>query len=353
MVARNTTNAIDNKMPETALRNLPAANRAGNTRWGRLIFAFFLNAACALFLAENTPAAQGDALTLVRIGYQKYGSLNVVKTQGTFDQKLAQEGIKTQWIQFQAGPQLLEGMNVGSIDIGHSGEAPPIFAQAAGTPFVYIGSQPPYPVGEAILVPKNSPIKTVAELKGKKIALNKGSNVHYLLVKALEKAGLKYQDIQPAFLPPADARAAFDGGKIDAWAIWDPFLTVAQAATEARVLTDGEGIVANREFFFATRKLAETHPEIIQALNDAIDRAAAWTKEKPAEVAAYLSRDVGVDPHLLEVITRRQPWGFQPVDSAVLADQQSIADTFFRLGLIPKQIDVTEAVAKNTVAKAH
>jgi sulfonate transport system substrate-binding protein len=353
MVAGNTTNTIDNKMPDTALRNLPAATKAGNTPWVPLIFAFFFNAACTLFLAENTPAAQGDALTLVRIGYQKYGSLNVVKAQGTFDQKLAQGGIKTQWIQFQAGPQLLEGMNVGSIDIGHSGEAPPIFAQAAGTPFVYIGSQPPYPVGEAILVPKNSPIKTVADLKGKKIALNKGSNVHYLLVKALEKAGLKYQGVQLAFLPPADARAAFDGGKIDAWAIWDPFLTVAQAATEARVLTDGEGIVANREFFFATRKFAETHPEIIQALNDAIDRAAAWTKEKPAEVAAYLSRDVGVDPHLLEVITRRQPWGFRPVDSAVLADQQSIADTFFQLGLIPKQIDVTEAVAKNTVAKAH
>jgi sulfonate transport system substrate-binding protein len=353
MVARNTTNTIDNTMPAATLRHLPAAIQAGNTHWARLFFAVFLNAACAIFLAENTPAAQGDALTLVRIGYQKYGSLNVVKAQGTFDQKLAQEGTKTQWIQFQAGPQLLEGMNVGSIDIGHSGEAPPIFAQAAGTPFVYIGSQPPYPVGEAILVPKNSPIKTVADLKGKKIALNKGSNVHYLLVKALEKAGLKYQDIQPAFLPPADARAAFDGGKIDAWAIWDPFLTVAQAATEARVLTDGEGIVTNREFFFATRKFAETHPEIIQALNDAIDRAAAWTKEKPAEVAAYLSRDVGVDPHLLEVITRRQPWGFRTVDSAVLADQQSIADTFFQLGLIPKQIDVSEAVAKNTVAKAH
>jgi sulfonate transport system substrate-binding protein len=340
-------------MPAAALRNLPAATRAGNTLWVRMFFAFFLNAACAIFLPENAPAAQGDVLTLVRIGYQKYGSLNVVKAQGTFEQKLAQGGIKIQWIQFQAGPQLLEGMNVGSIDIGHSGEAPPIFAQAAGTPFVYIGSQPPYPVGEAILVPKNSPIKTVADLKGKKIALNKGSNVHYLLVKALEKAGLKYQDIQPAFLPPPDARAAFDGGKIDAWAIWDPFLTVAQAAREARVLTDGEGIVANREFFFATRKFAETHPEIIQALNDAIDRAAAWTKEKPAEVAVYLSRDVGVDPHLLEMITRRQPWGFRPIDSAVLADQQSIADTFFQLGLIPKQIEVTEAVAKNTVAKAH
>ena len=333
-------------MPNTTLK--PNARSSFNRRF---LFALFLLAASPLLFAPDTPAAEGDALRLVRIGYQKYGSLNVVKAQGTFDQELAQRGIKIQWTQFPAGPQLLEGVNVGSIDIGHSGEAPPIFAQAAGTPFVYIGSQAPYPVGEAILVPKNSPIKTVADLKGKKIALNKGSNVHYLLLKALEKAGLKYQDVQLAFLPPADARAAFDGGKIDAWAIWDPFLTVAQAATDARVLTDGQGIVANREFFFATRKFAETHPEIIQALTGAIDRAAAWTKEKPAEVAAYLSHDVGVDEKLLEVITRRQPWGFHPIDAAVLADQQAIADAFLQLGLIPKRIEVSEATAKNTVAK--
>jgi sulfonate transport system substrate-binding protein len=316
----------------------------------QLIFALVVPAAL-IFFATNSPAADNDALSLVRIGYQKYGSLNVVKAQGTFDRELAQRGLKVQWTQFPAGPQLLEGMNVGSIDIGHAGEAPPIFAQAAGTPFVYLGSQPPYPVGEAILVPKNSPIKTLADLKGKRIALNKGSNVHYLLLKVLEKAGLKYQDVQVAFLPPADARAAFDGGKVDAWAIWDPFLTVGQAATEARILSDGEGLVANREFFFATRRFAEAHPEIIQALTSAIDRAAAWAKEKPAEVAAYLARDVGVDAKLLEVITRRQPWGFHPIDAAVLADQQAIADAFFQLGLIPKRIEVTEATAKNAVAK--
>jgi sulfonate transport system substrate-binding protein len=317
----------------------------------RLIFALVVPAALTLFFAINSPAAENDALSLVRIGYQKYGSLNVVKAQGTFERELAERGIKIKWTQFPAGPQLLEGVNVGSIDIGHSGEAPPIFAQAAGTPFVYLGSQPPYPVGEAILVPKNSAIKTVADLKGKKIALNKGANVHYLLLKALEKAGLKYQDVQVAFLPPSDARAAFDGGKVDAWAIWDPYLTVAQAATEARILTDGEGLVANREFFFATRQFAEAHPDIIQALTSAIDRAGTWAKEKPAEVATYLARDVGVDEKLLEVITRRQPWGFHPIDAAVLADQQAIADAFFQLGLIPKKIEVTEATAKNVVAK--
>jgi sulfonate transport system substrate-binding protein len=315
------------------------------------IFALFLATALILFVGRSSDAAENDALSLVRIGYQKYGSLNVVKAQGTFDRELAQRGIKVQWTQFPAGPQLLEGMNVGSIDIGHSGEAPPIFAQAAGTPFVYLGSQPPYPVGEAILVPKNSPIRTAADLKGKKIALNKGANVHYLLLKVLEKADLKYKDVQLAFLPPSDARAAFDGGKVDAWAIWDPFLTVAQAATEARILTDGEGLVANREFFFAARKFAEAHPEIIQALTGAIDRAGAWAKEKPEEVATYLARDVGVDEKLLEVIIRRQPWGFHPIDAGVLADQQAIADAFFQLSLIPKRIEVTEATAKNAVAK--
>jgi sulfonate transport system substrate-binding protein len=336
--------------PERLSSNCSLVGRALR---GSQTFALILPTLIALCFAQASPAAEADALTLVRIGYQKYGSLNVVKAEGTFDQAMAQRGIKVHWTQFPAGPQLLEGVNVGSIDIGHSGEAPPIFAEAAGTPFVYLGSQPPYPVGEAILVPKDSPIRTIADLKGKKIALNKGSNVHYLLLKALEKAGLKYQEVQTVFLPPADARAAFDGRKIDAWAIWDPFLTVAQAATDARVLTDGEGLVANREFFFATRKFAETHAEIIQALTTAIDRAAAWAKEKPAEVAAYLARDVGVDPQILEVITRRQPWGFHSIDAAVLADQQSIADAFFQLGLIPKKIDVTEAVVKNTVAKTN
>jgi sulfonate transport system substrate-binding protein len=344
---------MSNLTIEAPVRLSSNCSLVGGAPRGSQIFALILPTLIALCFAQASPGAEADALTLVRIGYQKYGSLNVVKAEGTFDQAMAQRGIKVHWTQFPAGPQLLEGVNVGSIDIGHSGEAPPIFAEAAGTPFVYLGSQPPYPVGEAILVPKDSPIRTVADLKGKKIALNKGSNVHFLLLKALEKAGLKYQEVQTVFLPPADARAAFDGRKIDAWAIWDPFLTVAQAATDARVLTDGEGLVANREFFFATRKFAETHAEIIQALTTAIDRAAAWAKEKPAEVAAYLARDVGVDPQILEVITRRQPWGFHSIDAAVLADQQSIADAFFQLGLIPKKIDVTEAVVKNTVAKTN
>src|SRR5207245_3822792 len=132
---------------------------------------------------------------------------------------------------------------------GYVGEAPPIFAQAAGANFVYIGNDPAAPEAEAIVVAKDSPLKSVADLKGKKVALNKGSNVHYLLVKALEKAGLKYTDIQPVFLAPADALAAFTRGTVDAWVIWDPYEAAAEASTGAHILTDGTGLVANHQFY--------------------------------------------------------------------------------------------------------
>ena len=231
----------------------------------------------------------------------------------------------------------------GTSQLGHTGEAPPIFAQAANNPFVYIGNQRPDPSGEAILVADNSPIKSVADLKGKKVALNKGSNVHYLLVCALESAGLRYADIYPVYLPPADARAAFDSGKIDAWVIWDPFLTVARVATKARTLVDGTGLVANREFFLANRNFVQAHPEIVDDLTKAVDEASSWAKQKPRAVAQLLSPEVGIDVDTLQQITERLPWGFQPVTPAVIDDQQKIADAFFLLHLVPKELDVREA----------
>src|SRR6188508_2311347 len=153
---------------------------------------------------------------VVRVGYQKYGNVILLKGKGGLEKKLAPLGFKVEWKEFPSGPPLLEALNVGAIDFGHAGEAPPIFAQAAGAPIQYVAYEPPAPKGEAILVPKDSKIASVADLKGKKVALNKGSNVHYLLVKALEKAGIKYSEIEPVFLAPADARAAFEKGVVDA-----------------------------------------------------------------------------------------------------------------------------------------
>src|SRR6201991_1423823 len=176
--------------------------------FGRKLLRGLFAAVLAAFVATAAHAED----KVVRIGFQKYGKLVLLKGKGTLEGRLKAIGYSVEWKEFPAGPQLLEALNVGAIDFGSTGETPPIFAQAAGAPLVYVAHEPPAPKGEAILVPKDSPIKTLADLKGKKIAFNKGSNVHYLLVKALEKAGLKYGDVQPVFLAPADARAAFEKG---------------------------------------------------------------------------------------------------------------------------------------------
>jgi len=199
--------------------------------------ALALATAWALLLlthALQVPARAADRV--VRIGYQKYGNFILSKGTGAFDKTLAAQGVAVEWTEFPSGPPLLEALNAGAIDIGQAGEAPPIFAQAANAGFVYIAHEPPAPQGEAILVPKDSAIKSVADLKGKKVALNKGSNVHYLLVKLLQQAGVKYSEIQPVFLAPADARAAFETGTVDAWAIWDPYQAAAEVAIKARTL---------------------------------------------------------------------------------------------------------------------
>jgi sulfonate transport system substrate-binding protein len=291
-----------------------------------------------------TSAAEGQRV--IRIGFQKYGTMNVLKAQGWLEKRLADAGVKVEWTEFPGGPQLLEALNVGSIDIGHTGEAPPIFAQAAGAPLVYLAHEPPSPQGEGILVPNGSPVKTVADLKGKKVALNKGSNVHYLLVKQLEAAGLQYKDVKTAFLPPADARAAFEQGSVDAWVVWDPFLAAAQTATNATLLADGRGVVSNHEFYLASRTFAENHPDIIDALLDELNKVDEWAKNNQDELAELLSAQLGIDVPSLKLAAGRREYGVRPITDEVIAEQQRIADTFEKLGLIPQPIHVKDAVWK-------
>lgn len=314
----------------------------------RLAAALGLGVALTGAQAQNKPE-------LLRIGYQKYGTLTLLKARGELEKRLAPQGIDVRWTEFPAGPQLLEGLNVGSIDFGTVGEAPPVFAQAAGADLVYIANQPPAPQGEAIVVPKGSALKSVAELKGKKVVLNKGSNVHFLLVKALEKAGLKYTDVQTVFLPPADARAAFERGAVDAWVIWDPFLAAAEKQLGARVLVDGRGLVANHQFYLAARPYAEKRPQVIQAIVDELARLDRWAEGHPKEVAAFLGPQIGLDVGIAEVAVSRFAYGIVPIGGAVAAEQQRIADVFFELGLIPKAIRIADALpaaASSTSARA-
>ncbi|AOO79126.1 sulfonate ABC transporter substrate-binding protein [Bosea vaviloviae] len=306
---------------------------------------FLTLSAASLALGLSATGASAQEKTL-RVGFQKYGKIVLLKGKGTLEKALEPLGYKVTWTEFPAGPQLLEAVNVGAIDIGNTGEAPPIFAQAAGAPLVYVAHEPPAPKGEAILVPKGSSIQSVAELKGKKVALNKGSNVHYLLVKALEKAGVAYADITPVFLTPADARAAFERGAVDAWAIWDPFQAAAETTIGARTLTDGTGIVANHQFYLASEKLVANHDAALKVFLKQLSEVDDWAKADIAAVAEALSPSTGIPAPILQLALARQSYGIRPLDEATIAEQQRIADTFHALGLLPKPVTIASAVKR-------
>ena len=291
--------------------------------------------------SENASSSKEEQV--INIGYQKFGTLNILKSTGNLDKRLEEEGYTVKWVEFPGGPQLLEALNVGSIDFGHTGETPPVIAQAAKAPLIYLYNQPANPKGEAILIHKDSPIKSVADLKGKKVALNKGSNVHYLLVKALEKANLTLADIEPVYLPPADARTAFEGNQVDAWVIWDPFLAAAELEIDTKVLQDGTDLVANREFFLSTETLATEHGEVVEIIKEELEKADKSTEENPQKMAEFLAPEIGMSVESLERTLTRKTYGLQPISKEVLDYQQSIADSFYELQLIPTNIDVYEA----------
>lgn len=309
-----------------------------------ILFLLLLSACGSNNKSTEKAAAKKAETKIIHIGYQKYGTINLLKGQNTLEKELKPLGYQVEWTEFPGGPQLLEALNVGSIDFGHTGEAPPIFAQAAGAPLVYYANEPVNPKGEAIIVPKDSPIKSVKDLKGKKIALNKGSNVHYLLVKALEANGLKYEEVEKAFLPPSDARAAFEKGAVDAWVIWDPFLAEAQQKTGARILQDGKDLVENREFFLASKSFAKENPEVLDVIFKELGKAEKWVNTNREEAAEFLAPQIGMDKETLDIVLNRRPYGIEKISADRLKNQQNIADKFYELKLIPKKIDTSEAV---------
>jgi len=306
-----------------------------------------VGAAAAAVSAAHAPLsfAQGNPHTL-RIGNQK-GYLTLLKGRGTLEKRLAPLNVSVSWTEFAAGPVQLEALNVGSIDFGDVGEAPPIFAQAAGAPLAYVAATVARPQSEAVLVPPQATIRSVADLKGKRIALNKGSNVHYFLVKLLQQHGLQYGDVKPVFLAPADARAAFERASVDAWVIWDPFFAAAQKSFDARVIADATGVVANRAFYFSSQSYATNHPDVIRIVIDELEKIDQWGKQNRDQLASELAQLWGVPKAVVEIAVQRQQFGTQPITRAILGEQQQIADTFHDLGLIPARLDVLKAAPPN------
>lgn len=292
-------------------------------------------AALALALPSLTQAAGR-----VRIGYQKNGALVIVRQQRRLDPL----GLAVEWVEFASGPPLLEALNAGAIDFGATGDTPPIFAQAAGADLLYVGGQPVDGANQAILVRADSPIRTLADLRGKRVAFTKGSSAHNMVMQALARAGLKPADIQPVNLQPPDAGAAFHSGALDAWAIWDPFFAIAELEPTTWVLTTAEGVAPSNSFFLASRSFTEREPGTVLALLDAINGAAGWAQANPEALAETLAGVTGVPLPAQRVAAPRGVYAVQPMDEAIIARQQAIADTFAALRVIPARVDVRAAV---------
>jgi len=283
----------------------------------------------------------------IRVGYQKTGVLVIARQQAVLERRFAGQQIGIKWIEFTSGPPLLEAMSTGSVDLGAVGDTPPIFAQAANANIVYVAGSP-ITNGQGILVPANSNIRTIADLKGKRVGFTKGTSAHNVVIATLEKAGLTYDDITPVYLTPPDAGPAFANGSIEAWAIWDPYFAIGEKRQNGRILINAHEVAKTNSFYLANRDFANTHVRETREVIDGLAEAARWAEANRAEVANALAAVTGVPLEVQTVAANRASFLIGPVTDEIVTTQQAVADRFHKLGLIPKPIAVRDIVWRHT-----
>lgn len=305
---------------------------------------FFALLLILVALLAGCSAASSNQDKVIRIGYQKGDEFNIAKIHGNLEKALKKQGYKVEWKEFQAGSALLEALRAGSIDYGRTGNTPPIVAQASGTDIVYVGVGKSKNIGSGILVKKDSSIKTLLDLKNKKIALAKGSSSHYLVEEALKKAGLSFDDVELSYLQPAEARIAFEKGNIDAWVVWDPFTAAAEVDSNAKLLVNGKGLTTDRDFFLAKRDFANSHKKVTETIMDEVSNAMTWANNNQDELIDQLTEVLDMDKKAVTLSVKRRVYGIDQMNDTILDEQQSIANTFYQLKLIPKKINVRDAL---------
>ncbi len=285
--------------------------------------------------------ATAAAASTVRFSFQRSSTLlTLLKEDRALVAAFAAKGFGVGWAQFD---DVIGEMNAAVCDFhADCADAVPIFTQSARAPLTFYAREVHNPQAEAIIVSKGSAIRTVADLKGRLVGVHRGSGCHFILAAALTRAGLTFADIHPAYLTPSDAAAAFERGSIDAWAIWDPFLAIAESKMPTRTLCDATGLSRYDRYYTVTNGFAEAHPDLVEIVFDALVAKGAWVRANPDEAARRLSPIWGNIPEaVVRTVNRRRSYDVQAIDARALGDQQAIADTFFEAKLIPRAIDAT------------
>lgn len=307
-----------------------------------------LTGSSALLAVSSIPARAQEKPAAIRIGTQKGGFFPAIRNRGCVETAFEPLGIDIKWVDFQFGPPMLEAINVGSLDYGYVGDAPPIFAQAGGARISYAAAVISRGNNQAILVSRDSPIHNLGDLRGKKIAFGKGSSAHNLLVAALERAGIAWSDITPVPLAPADAVAAFIKGAVDAWSVWDPYVALAELRFNARAVAWERDVHESNAFYIARADFVTKYPSVVARLNDVLAAEGKWAESHHEEVAKAQADATGVDIDAVRRSVGRSVFQVSPVTDQVIETQQIVADRFYKLGLIPRPVHVDDIVWKWT-----
>lgn len=313
--------------------------------------ALFISTLATAALLSAAPLA--SAAETIKIGYQKSSTLLILlKRNGTLEKKLAPLGYQISWHELSS--ELLTTLNTGSVDIhADVADAFALFTQASSAPLTYYAKENAAPSAQAIVVPDHSTIRSVADLKGKKVAVQKGTGSNFLLLTALKKANLTIKDIDVRYLDAPDGRAAFASGNVDAWVVWDPFLAATERQSKVRILADGrDGLAQYYRFYTATTGFADKHPDVLTIVLKELNETGKWVKANPKEAAEILSPLWGnTDAATVELTNSRRSYEIVPVRRDDLAEQQRIADTYYQTGLIPKSLVAKDIKIWSAAAK--
>lgn len=280
----------------------------------------------------------------LRIGYQKFGNLGMLKARQSLEERFVQQGVTVLWSEFPAGPQLLHALQNNEIDFGATGEVPPILAQAQNSSLIYVAYEPPSPHSVAMVVAQNSPIYHCSDLRGKRIAVNRGSNVHYLLLQMLDEHGLTLDDVRVNYTPLRYPLTPSDFHSVDAWMMWDPLLSDAQLSGDMRIIEDGHGKVLNQQFYLSRRDFAQRSADLLKIVLDELKQTGIFIATHPENAARLLSQELGLPQASLALALSRRQHEPRAINRTVMRDQQTIADRFYALGMISKAIKIREAV---------
>lgn len=297
---------------------------------------------CSKQPEQQTDSTVNDISTL-KIGYQKAALKLIVAKQNQFFEKEF-PNVKIEWKEFPAGPQTLEALSVNSIDFGYTGDAPIVFALSSGKQLNYLGYEQASNQAHAILLSNQTEIKSLSDLKNKRIALTRGSSAHNFLTETLKQANLSWADIQPIWLSPSDARAALDKKAIDAWAVWEPYISAAEIDGNAKILFESTSLPATYAYYLAQPNFIKNHANDAKKVLLVLNQADAWISAHKSEAAEILAKSTSLDVKIAQQVVNKKhdPNPVAVLTPAAIQAQQTIADLFYAQKLIPNNIEAAK-----------